>query len=340
MIAAEEKVTVKHYRKARKSFTNKECLSLMKSVSTKGIAALPQKSQLGNFKVDQNKMVRPIEYVESHSLLKDHTFHLKLKKMLQICIAEEVNLHVIKVKTIRSNSNNVIIARWNFYVCATYSVKYGWHIRNACCREGDSLSIIPQIHRDIEQKGLRTPFKFKWVGRVLWNNIEVTPGLPYQMMCKILKPHFNADVLSNHVLQEACDSAKGDLFGDPDDNIRYAYAIAKAIQEMGHTINLIFTGQHKTMKTDNAIILKEEMDRKKAAKISMTRQEKVNYVKNWKKENDTFLCDAFGLEDGPQFKFLTGIFISPSTSKKQVFFLQEVIQADAAHTSFGKYTLY
>jgi hypothetical protein len=86
--------------------------------------------------------------------------------------------------------------------------------------------------------------------------------------------------------------------------------------------------------------MKEEMNRKKAAKSSMTRQEKVDYVNNWKKDNDTFLCDAFGFEDVPQLKFLTGILTSPSTSKEQFPFLQEVLQADAAHMSFGKYTLY
>jgi hypothetical protein len=95
-----------------------------------------------------------------------------------------------------------------------------------------------------------------------------------------------------------------------------------------------------TMQTVNAIVLKEEMDRKKAAKLSMSRQEKVNYVNNWKKDNDTFLCDAFGFEEGPQLEFLMGIFISPSTSKEQAPFLQQVLQADAAHMSFGKYTLY
>ena len=60
----------------------------------------------------------------------------------------------------------------------------------------------------------------------------------------------------------------------------------------------------------------EEMDMKKAAKLSMTRQEKFDYVNNWKKDNYTFLCEAFGLEDGPQFQFLMGTFISPSTFKK------------------------
>jgi hypothetical protein len=90
---------------------------------------------------------------------------------------------------------------------------------------------------------------------------------------------------------------------------------------MGHTIEIIFTDQCTTMKTVNAIVLKEEMERKKAAKLSMFRQEKVDYVNNWKKDNDTFPCKAFGFEDGPQFEFLTGIFISPSTSKEQVHFL-------------------
>ncbi len=192
----------------------------------------------------------------------------------------------------------------------------------------------------MEDKGLKPPFKYRWVSHVLRNAVEDTPGLMYQMMHKILKPYINKYVLRNNVLQEARDTAKGDLCGDPDKNVKYAYAIANAIQQMGHTIEVVFTNQRTTMKTVNAIVLKEEMDRKKAAKLDMFRDERVEYVNNWKKDNDAFLCDAFGFEDGPQFKFLTGIFISPSTSKEQFPFLQEVLQADAAHMSFGKYTLY
>jgi hypothetical protein len=46
------------------------------------------------------------------------------------------------------------------------------------------------------------------------------------------------------------------------------------------------------------------------------------------------------MEDGPPQKFLSGIFIATSASKAQVTFLQEVIQADGAHMSFKKYTLF
>jgi hypothetical protein len=78
---------------------------------------------------------------------------------------------------------------------------------------------------------------------VLWTAIEDTPGLPYQMICKILKLYFNKYVLSTNDLQEGHDTAKVYLIGDLDDHVQYAYAIAKAIQEMGHTLKLIFTHQ-------------------------------------------------------------------------------------------------
>ncbi len=52
---------IKQYRKARKSFTDKERLALMKSMSNKAVAILPQKSQLGIFNGHLNKMVWPME---------------------------------------------------------------------------------------------------------------------------------------------------------------------------------------------------------------------------------------------------------------------------------------
>ncbi len=49
MTPAEEEAAMTKYRKETKSFTNKTCVSLMKSMASKGVATLPQKSQLGYF---------------------------------------------------------------------------------------------------------------------------------------------------------------------------------------------------------------------------------------------------------------------------------------------------
>jgi hypothetical protein len=49
MTVAEEEAAKKQYRKSRKSFTDKQRLALMKSISNKGISISPQKSHEGTF---------------------------------------------------------------------------------------------------------------------------------------------------------------------------------------------------------------------------------------------------------------------------------------------------
>jgi hypothetical protein len=45
--------------------------------------------------------------------------------------------------------------------------------------------------------------------------------------------------------------------------VKCTYTIAKAIEDIGHTVELIFTDRRATMKTVNALVLKEELDRLK-----------------------------------------------------------------------------
>jgi hypothetical protein len=161
----------------------------MKSIASKDVAALLHKSQVGFGGGGQNKMIWTMVEVQSCCLLQNHPF--QLKEMLQLWIAEEANLRQIKVKTIRSDHNNLIITGSNFYLHTTHSAQSGWVVRAACCREGGDTSTIPPNLRYIKEKGLQIPFKSKWVAPVLWTAIKHTPGLLYWMMCEILKPYIN-----------------------------------------------------------------------------------------------------------------------------------------------------
>ncbi len=158
-------------------------------------------------------------------------------------------------------------------------------------------------------------------------------------MREILKPYINEYAIMNNILQEAHNVPKVDLFGQLEDNVKYTYPIAKAIEDMGHTVELIFTDRCATMKTIISLVLNDELDRLKVENCTMTRDKCWEYVNNWKLENDVYLSNALGMKDDPQFKFLMGVMVAPCTSKNQVPFLQKVIKADAAHMSFGKYTL-
>ncbi len=81
----------------------------------------------------------------------------------------------------------------------------------------------------------------------------------------------------------------------------------------------------------------------KAEGKTISREEKINFVKDWKEENVEMLAQGglgplnFG-EEKP--KFVTGVFFSTMPAKTLVPLLQTAYQANAAHMSFGKYTLF
>ncbi len=121
------------------------------------------------------------------------------------------------------------------------------------------------------------------------------------MMREILKPYLNDYVMTNNILQDARDFAKVDLFDQPENKVNYTHAIAKATEDIGHIVELIFTGRGAMLQTVGAIVLKEELDRLKLDKHTMSqdKRRKCKYVNKWKLEKEIYLNNALGMEDGP-----------------------------------------
>jgi len=72
----------------------------------------------------------------------------------------------------------------------------------------------------------------------------------------------------------------------------------------------------------------------------MDTEEQLKFVKKWKANNKVYFNNCFGTDNRPQCMFLMGILFTPSSSKHLVVVLQYVIQADTAHSSYRKYTLF
>ncbi len=91
------------------------------------------------------------------------------------------------------------------------------------------------------------------------------------------------------------------------------------------------------------MVLSDLMRKNKAEGKLMTKDEKIEFVSNWKLENKEVLEDG-GLGEpklgAVPLKFFSGSLFSILGARKAVPFLQQVFQAGACHMSFGKYTLY
>jgi hypothetical protein len=179
--------------------------------------------------------------IKAHPSVAGQTF--QHKETLQIRIAKEANLCNIKVKIVRSSHATYIVKGYNFYIAAGYQMQTGWLVCVACCREGDDmLRILPNSHY-FDERQLCNPFRGKWIGYLLHGTIEDCPGATYRVLSKVIRDYVNPYAVTNIIIQDACNHAKADIFGKPNDNIRYAYAIQQAIQDMGHVCELIFTGR-------------------------------------------------------------------------------------------------
>ena len=88
------------------------------------------------------------------------------------------------------------------------------------------------------------------------------------------------------------------------------------MKEGGHHAVVVIKEHSEVMKMLERVVLSEEMERKKAAKKLMTKEEKISYVTKWKKKNRLMLIEGsvWPPRGGDQavvnhLKFLSGIFL-------------------------------
>jgi len=324
---------LKDWARKRKSYTDR---TLKESVKADAEARQFEREEVDMG--DHSMQLRSMVDVNNFRLSEGHVFQLKDTLYMRIC--EEANLRRVKVKVDRSCPMNLIIVGNQFYVSARFTVKKGWVVTRACCREGDDLLQIPTGKGDLDGAVFRTPFKSKWIASIIGNAVAETPGISYQMLREILKPFANDYAITDNILQEGRDIAKMDRFGDPVDNVKYAHGVLCALKELGHEVFLLYTDRRTTLNNVLSVVLAEEVERKKKLKEAMTKDERRQFLNKWKLENQEFLNTELGVDGGNMFRFLTGIMVAPSTSLLAAPFLQDVVQADGAHLSFGKYTLF
>ncbi len=209
----------------------------------------------------------------------------------------------------------------NFYVHATVYEHVGWCIHAAVCREGDDILKIPPRDRvDLSvvgtQKGyLRISIKAKMIVPIIREAVADNPGISYKSIREIMKPYAKEFTLTDSIVQDGKDLTKTELFGNAEDNVKYAKGVTDHLQELGHTIELIYLNRRKALQMMTSVIIYEEqMRRKKINLPALDKQQQLNYAGAWKKQNALWVNTVFGLEDGPQAEFLSGALFATLSS--------------------------
>jgi hypothetical protein len=297
-----------------------------------------------DFKGWNVERLRTMDEVETHPLKVGHTF--SSRDILYLRVAEEANHRGIVIRVNRSDDQQFVASGIEFYVRATFADKCGWVVTAAVCREGGDILKIPPQYRVTEvdaknRRAVTTPLKSRMIVPIILNAVGANPGIPYPYLRELLSSYAKPYALTDSILQEARDLAKKQLFGIAEENVQYTKGVEKELRELGHHVTVLYANRKEIIQSVCAVVLREEVDRLKKLKQTMGHGEQVTFIQRWKKDNELFLTQQFGMSDASNQKtFVKGVLFAPSTSTHIAPKLQDVLQADGAHSQFGKYTLY
>ena len=186
----------------------------------------------------------------------------------------------------------------------------------------------------------KSPIKCRWLVPILKTAVVDRPGMSNKDMRQILKPYVIDIFMTPALLQLTRTTIRRMAFGDPEDNIKYLPELVRQLQEGGHDFTIWTKTPSRVLQKVEEMMLGDYTRLMKAKGVKLTQQDKYDFLDEWKSENRTVLEQAGVLDMSSKRQFVSGIFLSLAQARGTVPLLQNVYQADAAHTNFGKYTLY
>ncbi len=183
------------------------------------------------------------------------------------------------------------------------------------------------------------PLRATWLIDLLSEHIRSTPNISNDTMCKFLLGYMTEYAITDNLLQKVWSEGKAVIFGTPSLNVQYCHVLKREMEERGNPVELLFANHSQITMAMSTIVTEDENCRlKKEKKNVLKGQERAAFLSKWFTENTDFLDLQRGLANATLF--LSGILFTTSASIKTVPHLQQVLQADAAHMQFGKYTLF
>jgi hypothetical protein len=205
--------------------------------------------------------------------------------------------------------------------------------------EDDEAEKTPQTGR--KQTRVKSPIKSKWLVPLVKVPIAEKPNISNKALMQLLSPYVVDKFLTNSLLNVTKKYLRNHLFGDPAQNVTYLPQLLLELEKAGHQYEVITESSASVRRKLEEMVLQQHIALEKASGVKLVKQDKIDFIAKWRKDNKAVLLKEGLLEsqsDGNTF--LDGIFVSLSTAVATVPLLQHVYQADAAHMNFGKYSLY
>jgi hypothetical protein len=202
--------------------------------------------------------------MERERLQVGHTFpDIDIPKL---CVAEEANLQGITFFTPRSKVSQLRCYGKKFAVEANNTEHTEGFLVSVCdVREGDDFATLNLDKYNNVKEREQMPFKTVMIVPLIIRIVAENPAVMNKTLHGNLKSYGRDYLLMESVLNKACCSARMELFGTPESNVKYADNIQEELRKRGHIIQMKYSNRRETLKNIERLVISEEMLRRKHA---------------------------------------------------------------------------
>ena len=84
-----------------------------------------------------------------------------------------------------------------------------------------------------------------------------------------MKPYAKAFTLTDSIIQDGKDLAKLDLFGNADDNVKYAKGVKDHLTALGHAVELRYHDRRRSLQLLTSVVINDEQVRRKKMNLPL-----------------------------------------------------------------------
>jgi hypothetical protein len=175
-----------------------------------------------------------------------------------------------------------------------------------------------------KQKKVRqkSPIKSRWLISIVKAEVSLCPNIPNKELKALLKDYVKDIFLKASLLQQTRTTIWKKVFGDADTNVMYIPALQRLLQASGHDFEVYLRDKDDVLCKCEEIALSQHISLKKAEGTKLKRLEKLEYIKQWKKDNKVMLEES-GISPNASDtqRFVSGVFLSFQQARHTVPFL-------------------
>ena len=139
--------------------------------------------------------------------------------------------------------------------------------------------------------------------------IENTPTITNKILSEYLSAYGRPYAITTSLIQQARTAAKLMIFGSPEENVKFSYAVVHECRQLGHSFNIEYTDRKGIMKQITSVVIMFEQRRLKAEKKGFTLAEKSAFMKKWKEMHYDLMIEVLGAKR-TSLRFVNGLFFA------------------------------